>query len=419
VSDNSSFRRYFVDGLEGKADLSGDGYITGTELSQYLKDNVTNYTRGKQTPLFGKINDLELDRGEMIFAVPLQVRLENEKKADEAWARTVRNDPTSLDLFARTYPGSRHAPEALERIEKLGPATRAGVRSDAPRTVVEPVRRAPEALNLDFQTATYDSKGVITKSKKTTTGFREELGGGAKIEMVKVPAGKFRMGSNVESEKPIREVTVDEFHISATEITQAQWRAIAKTKRINIELDVDPSWHTGEALPVESITWEEAKEFCARLSRETGRVYDLPSEAEWEYAARGGSVTERPFGEKIGSEVANYDALPRADAFTKYSMPGSRRDETIAAGSLKIANAFGLYDMLGNVAEWCLDSWQTNYQGAPPTAASRETNSRKRVVRGGSYNTLPSELTVSHRKGQDQDEQYQTTGFRIVLRAPK
>ncbi|HVF29978.1 MAG TPA: SUMF1/EgtB/PvdO family nonheme iron enzyme [Pyrinomonadaceae bacterium] len=417
VNDNSYFRRVVVEGLEGSADLSADGYITGSELAQYVRENVTNQSNGRQTPLYGMIRDGMLDRGDVIFRVPLQARQATEKRAQDAWAKVPKNDADAVQRFVNTYPGSALAVLARERIPSISSSTRSPTRSDTHRGAVEPGPRLLESTNIDFQTATYDAKGVISKSKKATAGLREELAGGQKIEMVKIPSGKFRMGGVGDNEKPIREVTVDEFYMSSTEITQAQWRVIAKTKRINIDLELDPSMHTGEEFPVESITWEQAKEFCSRLSRETGRTYDLPSEAEWEYAARGGSMGERPFGAMLGSDVANYDALPRANAFTKYSTAGMRRGETIAPGSLQIANGFGLYDILGNVAEWCLDSYQADYKAAPTTAVARETNSIKRVVRGGSYDTLPSELTVTHRKGQNQNEQFPTTGFRVVLRS--
>jgi formylglycine-generating enzyme required for sulfatase activity len=414
VADNSLFRKLFVRGLEGEADQSKDGYVLASELADFIKENVSNHTGNKQTPLYGTVWDGELDRGDMVFSVPIEVRLANEKSVKEAWGGTVKNDKGSLERFVRHFSGSPQAMEAEALLLDLEKSAKT-FRSDSSNVATVEGPRPLEKLSIAFQAATYDGKGAMAKSNKMTPGLREDLGRGITIDLVQIPTGKFNMGSTADNEKPIREVSVDEFYMSATEVTQAQWRTIARTKRVNIDLEQNPSTNLGDGMPVDSISWEQAKEFCARLSRETGRRYDLPSEAEWEYAARGGSAFGRPFGDMLSSEVANYDALPRPEASAGYSLPGTKRDGPIDAGSLKIANGYGLYDVLGNVAEWCLDNWQFDYKGAPANASSRENGSRKRVVRGGSFNTLPSELTVTRRKPQAQDESFMSTGFRIVL----
>lgn len=185
------------------------------------------------------------------------------------------------------------------------------------------------------------------------------------LEMVLIPAGSFVMGSPEEelerstSEGPQREVTFRKpFLLGKYPITQAQWRAVAALPQVDRELDPDPSRFKGGNRPVESISWYDAQEFCARLSQATGKRYRLPSEAEWEYACRAGTTTPFYFGETLSPDIANYDGRK-----------GKYLKQTSDVGSFP-ANAFGLYDMHGNVWEWCADRWHSNYEGAPTNGSA-------------------------------------------------
>lgn len=134
------------------------------------------------------------------------------------------------------------------------------------------------------------------------------------------------------------------------DVTQAQYQAIMGT---------NPSNFKGDDLPVEQVSWNDAVEFCRKLSAKTGREYRLPTEAEWEYAARAGTTTPFAFGDTVTPDIANYDGdYPYGDA-----PRGTNRQTTTPVGSLGAANGFGLYDMQGNVWEWCLDYWHDNYGG--------------------------------------------------------
>jgi formylglycine-generating enzyme required for sulfatase activity len=177
------------------------------------------------------------------------------------------------------------------------------------------------------------------------------------IEMVLVPGGSFLMGSPENEperyfdEGPQHRVTVQSFYISKYEVTQAQWRAV---------MGGNPSSFKGDDLPVETVSYWEAQEFCARLSRETGRGYRLPSEAEWEYAARGRTATPFAFGSSLSSEQANFiGKFPYGGAPKKVI-----RNKTTPVGSFA-PNAFKLHDMHGNVWEWCEDIYHHDYNGAP------------------------------------------------------
>src|SRR5262249_22849878 len=146
-----------------------------------------------------------------------------------------------------------------------------------------------------------------------------------------IPAGTFLMGSpdneagRSVSEGPQHRVTIKSFFIGKFPVTQAQWRAVALLPKVQMELSLNPSTFSGDDLPVESISWREAEEFCVRLSRETGRSYRLPSEAEWEYACRAGSRTPFHFGETVTPALVNYDGR-----LSYESAPiGNARDRTI------------------------------------------------------------------------------------------
>jgi formylglycine-generating enzyme required for sulfatase activity/uncharacterized caspase-like protein len=221
-----------------------------------------------------------------------------------------------------------------------------------------------------------DKKGNIGKpEKKESKLFKEDLGNGVTLDMVYIPPGSFMMGTEdaeierlvkkfnwdgFRREKPQHQVNVPAFCMGKYPITQAQWRAVAALAQINRKLEPERSKFKGDNLPVDQVSWYDAVEFCARLSKETGKEYRLPSEAEWEYACRAGTTTPFHFGETITSKLANYDARSTFAQEAK----GEYRQKTTPVGQFP-ANAFGLCDMHGNVWEWCLDDWHGDYEGAP------------------------------------------------------
>jgi len=200
------------------------------------------------------------------------------------------------------------------------------------------------------------------------------------------------------------------------EVTQAQWRVVCELPTVNNDLVCDlsnlPYTSKGDRLPVQQVSWEDAIEFCARLSRATGRIYRLPTEAEWEYAARAGTTTAFYFGDTITPELANYDGnYPYGPA-----PKGTYRQRTMPVGSLGYPNAFGLYDMEGNVFEWCMDPWHDSYNGAPTDGSSWETggDTKRRVLRGGSYNHDANHMRSALRVAPPRDVRTPSTGFRVV-----
>ena len=227
--------------------------------------------------------------------------------------------------------------------------------------------------------------------------------------MLRIPAGSFLMGSpanepeRASDEGPQHEVRLEEFYLSQTPITQAEWRVVAGWPKVELDLNPDPSNFKGSNRPVERVNWHEAMEFCRRLSDPTGRRYGLPSEAQWEYACRAGTTTPFHFGATLTAELANYNGT-FLRFFGRYNggPKGVNRKETTAVETFP-ANPWGLQDVHGNVWEWCEDHWHDNYQGAPangrswsiPAAGSEE----KRLLRGGSWDSFPRFCRSAYRGG--------------------
>jgi formylglycine-generating enzyme required for sulfatase activity len=225
--------------------------------------------------------------------------------------------------------------------------------------------------------------------------------------MVQIPWGTFTMGSLArekgrnDNESPQHQVNVPSFYMGKYIVTQAQYQAI---------MGKNPSSFKGAKRPVEQVSWNDAVKFCNKLSQKTGRTYRLPSEAEWEYACRAGTTTPFHFGETITTDLANYDGnYPYASA-----PKGKYRNETIPVGSFP-PNTFGLYDMHGNVWEWCQDSWDENYNGAPTDGSAWNDNENNyRMLRGGSWYGGSGSCRCAGR-GRDYPVSRYYYGFRVVL----
>jgi formylglycine-generating enzyme required for sulfatase activity len=271
---------------------------------------------------------------------------------------------------------------------------------------------------FDFDVVTVNGWGKET-SRKQAKFFREYLDNEVALEMVSIPSGKFLMGSpdkeaqRIKNESPQHSVTVATFFLGKFAVTQSQWKVVAGFPKVNIDLKPDPSNFKGAKRPVEQVSWDDAVEFCARLSKQTGRKYRLPSEAEWEYACRAGTTTPFHFGKTITTDLANYDGNYTYGSGSK----GQYRNQTTDIGSFP-ANAFGLYDMHGNVWEWCEDTWHENYNGAPIDGSAwlnSNNNNRSRLLRGGSWVNDPEYCRCAFRSFSDSDVRNSNiVGFRIV-----
>ena len=218
-----------------------------------------------------------------------------------------------------------------------------------------------------------------------------------------------------EDEGPQHTVNIASFLIGQYAVTQAQWRAVAGLPKRQIDLNSDPSYFKGDNLPVEQVNWFEAVEFCDRLSQFTGRTHRLPSEAEWEYACRAGTTTPFYFGETITTDLVNYNGNSTYGSGPK----GIYREKTTVVGSFP-PNPFGLYDMHGNVWEWCADPWHEHYTGAPDDGSVWESggNTQYRVIRGGSWLNNPRNCRSAYRYVVEPDSRGRKYGFRVVSIPP-
>lgn len=252
--------------------------------------------------------------------------------------------------------------------------------------------------------------------------FREALGESIDLEMVLIPGGTFLMGSpqteaeRNEHEAPQHEVRVASFWIGRVAVTQAQWQAVAKFPKISRDIKSDPAYFKGIDLPVEQVSWYDAVEFCARLSEKTGREYRLPSEAEWEFACRAGTTTPFNFGEIITPDLANYLTDPDSKLIDSLILPRQCRNQTTRVSNFK-PNAFGLYNLHGNVCEWCADVWHENYRDAPCDGSVWKLNEddKCRVLRGGSWHEFPKNCRCASRLKAQPGDRRHDVGFRIVL----
>lgn len=265
---------------------------------------------------------------------------------------------------------------------------------------------------------------TIKRLRQQAWGYSEDLGNDVQLEMVAIPEGSFMMGSpedeseRSKDESPQHQITVKSFFMGKYLITQAQWKAVATWPQINRELHPDPSKFKGANRPVETVSWLDAVEFCHRLSKHTGKSYRLPSEAEWEYTCRAGTTTPFHFGETITTNLANYNGNFTYGAVLK----GINREETTPVGSFGVTNNFGLYDMHGNVWEWCADTWHFNYKGAPNDGSAwldeeekeNYNHSYRRVLRGGSWFFDPVSCRSAYRRSALESIGNVNYGFRVV-----
>jgi formylglycine-generating enzyme required for sulfatase activity len=250
---------------------------------------------------------------------------------------------------------------------------------------------------------------IIQRQQRIARYFTEDLGNGVTLEMAAITGGTFMMGSpeneagRQNNESPQHQVTVPSFFMGKYPVTQAQYQAIMGT---------NPSHFKGENRPVEIVSWNDAVAFCELLSQRTGKNYTLPSEAQWEYACRAGTTTPFYFGESITPDLVNYDGnYPYG-----YAPQGEYRIQTTDVGFFP-PNAFGLYDMHGNVWEWCFDDWVDSYNNAPTNGSAVTISINAKLLRGGSWFITSGYCRSARRYYNDAGFIYYSYGFRVVCDA--
>lgn len=257
---------------------------------------------------------------------------------------------------------------------------------------------AIERVCRRFSASLLDSLPSV--AKEVTKGDFTETVNGVSFEMVYVKGGTFMMGATSEQEsdaegdeKPVHQVTLAGYHIGKCEVTQGVWKAV---------MGSNPSYfQKGDDYPVESVSWEDIQMFLKKLNRLTGRRYALPTEAQWEYAARGGN--------KNGS--MKYSGSSTIDGVAWH---GDNSGMSTHPVGKKHPNALGIYDMSGNVYEWCSD-WFGSYSGVSQTVPAGPSSDSSRVVRGGSWYNVAGYCRTSHRDCHIPAYRGTTLGFRLVV----
>jgi len=350
---------------------------------------------------------------EVEYQKQLQIQKQQEEEALQLQQQAKALSQLRLQQEAERLQRQREA-EAAEQLRLQEEAERLHRQREAE---AEKNKSGYQLKTFQFETAQINKNGTgIKRITKNAEYFTQDLGNGVFLEMVHIPGGTFLMGSPesdespISSESPQHQVTVPSFFMGKYPVTQKQWRLVAALPKVKIDLESDPSRFKGDNLPVERVLWNHTQEFCARLSRKTNQTYRLPSEAEWEYACRGGTTTPFYFGETISTELANYDGNYTYGGGAK----GEYREKTTEVGKFP-ANPCGLYDMCGNVWEWCEDEWHGNYINAPTDGSAWSNGSNNYMsLRGGSWLSFPRNCRSACRYDYGRVNLNVTFGFRVV-----
>ncbi|MCC5622528.1 SUMF1/EgtB/PvdO family nonheme iron enzyme [Nostoc sp. CHAB 5715] len=479
-SELSIYTRYLVEGIEtGAADKDNDGSISIDELHEYASTKVQEAAPA-MTPKFYPVEEghkillakspkddpklkyrkeveNRINRGK--FSIParrllnslrVQFKLipeiadaieaevqqpyrEYQRKLEEYEATLVDAIADEATLSETTFNDLRDYQQHLGlRDEDVASIEKRIIGQPIPTVAVEetPVPPQNPANQFEFEVVTVNAEGEpINRTRKRAEFFRESLGNGVLLEMVAIPGGEFLMGSpenepeRYDSESPQHTVTVQPFFMGKYPVTQSQWAVVAALKKVNIDLNSDPSYFKGANLPVENVSWDDAIEFCARLSNKAQKTYRLPSEAEWEYACRAGRTTPFYFGETITTDLANYRGTDWDYQGTLYpgnygqGPKGEYREQTTDVGKFP-PNPFALFDMHGNIWEWCQDGWHKNYNGAPADGSVWMSDNNERLLRGGSWDFNPRYCRSALRYRYARVSRNRDVGFRVVVAAP-
>jgi formylglycine-generating enzyme required for sulfatase activity len=400
------------------------------EIFDRTAQEVERVTNGKQRPredigLRGRFALLEAPVVPAAPSVSLMASAEATPMAPdpdvEAWELAKRRDTlASYEAYLQAFPRGRYVPSARSAL--------AGLRVDSPPDVAAPARATQEVIN--FTTVAAALQGGVEQATAAQAAAAEVAARERPArkpgevfrdcpqcpEMVVIPAGSALMGSartepgRTDDEGPQRTVNIGVFAIGKFEVTQAEWLAVMGNSPSSSPA-CDRTWFgaligTAERCPVENVSWQDVQEFLRRLSEKTGQTYRLPSEAEWEYAARAGSVGPYPWGDSVGVGNANCSTCAG-----RWSGKGPA-----PVGSFK-ANAFGLHDMHGNVWEWVQDVWHDNYVGSPSNGSAWVSggDQNQRVFRGGSSSSVARNLRSANRSRSAPDSTNSQIGFRIAM----
>jgi hypothetical protein len=307
----------------------------------------------------------------MLTSHPLYEKLNKNIEARFESLKTKKSG--NIRLTVKAIPSS-----ARIRILNIGPKYSAGMKLKPGRYHIEASQPGYERKREWITLGSSDLVHVISLSFE---------------KFVLIPSGSFSMGGSEESEKPVHTVHVNSFRMSKYEITQSQWKSV---------MGSNPSRFKGSNNPVEKVSWDDIQGFIRKLNSQTGQRFRLPSEAEWEYAARAGTSSKWSWGNSESS----------AGSYAWYRSNSGNKSHPVGQ---KQPNGYGLYDMHGNVWEWVQDCWNGSYSGAPTNGSAWLSGTcSKRVLRGGSWFSPPDNMRSANRDRRATDDRYDNVGFRLV-----
>jgi formylglycine-generating enzyme required for sulfatase activity len=443
VPDESLFRKFFITAVTSPdADANKDGYVTASELSEYIITNVINYSNENQHPQFGKIRDQYLDKGDFVFVV-------KPAGADSVTPVPPSSTPVIAEEQTITQVGSLKLTTEIAGALYIDGVFMRQVNANTVLTIDKLTEGAHTVKIAGDETV---EKEVVISANETaglTIDKRRTDASSLIPETVFIQGGTFQMGSNevVSDEKPVHTVTVGNLYMGKYEVTVAQFRQFINEAGYQTDADKDggsymwtgDKWEKRSGVnwkcdaegnirpqseynhPVIHVSWNDANEYCNWLSRKTGKSYRLPTEAEWEYAAGNGSMHTKyswgngdPYG-KSGGNVADESAK------RKFGWSGTRAGyddgyaTTAPVGSFN-PNDFGLYDMTGNVWEWCSDWYGSYYyKNSPTTDPNGPSTGSYRVSRGGGWGSGARDCRTANRGSDGPDYRSGGLGFRLVL----
>jgi len=430
IPARSSFKRFLFRGLQGEADFIHDGYITGSELGVYLAGRVAKKTRGRQHPQYGKIKNPDLARGDFVFMLkeaPIEIaRLFVETDPEGARVR-IMNIPPRFYQGMELEPGKYHVEVSVAGYDTKRQWITLGAGEDKTIPILlSKIRKPPPP-----------------KPKREIVPVVNSLG----MEFFRISPGSFVMGSPDEEnagladEKEHHVTLTKEFYMQSTEVTVGQFTQFVKATGYQTEAETTggcwvsakdgipkkkkgSTWEnpgfreaaespTTDDYPVVCVTWNDAQAFIQWLSRKEGKSYGLPTEAEWEYACRAKTATPFAFGPCLSTDQANYSGLgshfPDCQGVDRVN-----RKRPIRVGSL-VPNPWSLFDMHGNVSEWCQD-WYGPYPEGDVTDPQGPSTGTERVMRGGHYFTDAHGCRSAKRWRLLPYMPSITVGFRLVMK---
>ena len=387
VPDDSQFQASLLNALDGDADKTGDGYVTGEELGWYLKGRVMEYSNGAQTPQYGKIKDPNLDQGDIVFELrsspePVPAPAPPPPVPVSFGHLQVNVNASGCQVWVDGVYRGDASPGKPLNLQNVGlgevevKVDASGYTSVTKRVLLTSNEWAQVVMELSVIPPPAPSS-VPTPSRPSTTTSRPggdaitvDLPGGARMEMVWIEPGTFMMGDEGNQHR----VTLSKgFYLGKYEITQGQWERVMGTRPWSGKDYVRENANH----PAVYISWNDMQAFIGKLNRAEGsEVYRLPTEAEWEYACRAGTTTQWSFGDNE-SQLGSY-------AWYEDNAENAGEDYAHRVGT-KLANAWGLYDMHGNVWEWCQDWWLDSYPSGSQVDPTGPASGSYRVIRGGSF----------------------------------